>query len=151
MTTLIHNLSENLIFHILSFNTKELDDIMCISTLNKTFHKFANSDRIAIIYYKILYNVMNKENKLTIYSSKLRNMPSFKYWFAECYKKKMISGFAIVNTNEFKESLKILKKYRLTNDKKKKIKMKWYSVDYLSWPSMPAPTTGQQGIRYIIF
>ncbi len=91
MTTLIHNLSENLIFHILSFKAKDFDDVMLIGSLNKTFYKLIEVDRKKVLFYKKLYDVMNKENKLTIYSSKLRTMPSFKYWFAECYKKKMLS------------------------------------------------------------
>ena len=149
--TSIRNLPENLIYHILSFITKDLDDIMCIGTLNKTFHTFANSDRKSIIYYKKLYDVLNKGDKLTTYASPLAKMPSFKYWFTECYKKAMISGFAIVNINELKKCVKMLKKYRVKVGKRKKIKIRWYIVDYQSWPSMPAPTTGQQGIRYVIF
>ncbi len=57
----------------------------------------------------------------------------------------------MVNKNKNKDIFKILKKYKFTNKNNKKIKLKWYGVDYLSWPSMPAPSTGQQGIRYIIF
>jgi len=151
MPSTIHTLPEHLIYNILSFRIENIVDIICIGSLNKTFNNLTKKNRLLIIFYKKLYDILNINKKITLYESPLKTMPSFKYWLDGVFNKRCVDGFALINTDKFKESLKILKKYKV--DKDIKIKIKWYGVDYLSHPMIhrPSPTSTQQGIRYIIF